>query len=97
MAKLTSTQRKSMPKSKFALVETKRVKNKKTGKMETKEIKRFPINDKAHARNALARIPVAKGLSGSEKKEVKTKAEKKLYGTSSPKKIAAVKKARSKK
>lgn len=97
MAKLTYQERKSMPKSKFALVETKRVKNKKTGKMETKEIKRFPINDKAHARNALARIPVAKGLDSGEKKMIKDKAENKLYGTSNPKKIAAVKKSRSKK
>ena len=68
MAKLTYKQRKALPTSDFAVVQ------KKKGKT----IKRFPINDKAHARNALARLPQAKGLSAKEKSDIRAKADKKL-------------------
>lgn len=68
MAKLTSKQRKSMPEKEFAVVE------KEGGKTR----KRFPINDKAHARNALARLNQAKGLSKMEKTTIKRKAYAKL-------------------
>ncbi len=45
---------------------------------------RFPIPDKAHARNALARLGQAKGLSSAEKAKIRKRAEKKL-GTSAQK------------
>lgn len=76
MAKLTYKARKKLPDSDFAVIEKK--KEKKDGKTSTKEKRRFPINDKAHARNALARLPQAKGLDSTEKTAIKKKAEKVL-------------------
>lgn len=55
MAKLTTAQRKSLPKSDFAL----------PGK------RAYPVNDKSHARNALARV--SQHGSPAEKKEVRAK------------------------
>lgn len=49
MARLSYKQRKSMPKSEFALPGNKNSKN-KAGKGA------YPIQDKAHARNALSRV-----------------------------------------
>jgi hypothetical protein len=37
---------------------------------------RFPMPDKAHARNALARLPQAKGLSSAEKARVRARANR---------------------
>ena len=37
---------------------------------------RFPMPDKAHARNALARLPQAKGLSREERKKIKNRANR---------------------
>ena len=34
---------------------------------------RFPMPDKAHARNALARLPQAKNLTAAERKKIKAK------------------------
>lgn len=82
MAKLTYKKRKALPNKDFAVID----------KKDGKEKRRFPINDKAHARNALARLPQAKGLSSEDKKKIKAKAKKKLYGTSSDKKVKEVKK-----
>lgn len=76
MVKLTYKKRKSLPSSDFAVIQTE--KSKKTGK--SKKVRRFPINDKAHARNALARLPQAKGLDQEEKDAIKKKAKRKLYG-----------------
>jgi hypothetical protein len=42
---------------------------------------RFPMPDKAHARNALARLPLAKGLTAEEKAKVKRRAERILAGS----------------
>lgn len=39
---------------------------------------KFPIPDKKHARNALARINQAKGLSASQKRKVVSRAYRKL-------------------
>jgi hypothetical protein len=39
---------------------------------------RFPMPDKAHARNALQRLPQAKGLSTSEKARIKARAHSML-------------------
>jgi hypothetical protein len=39
---------------------------------------RFPMPDKAHARNALARLPQAKGLTSEQKAKIRTKAERML-------------------
>lgn len=42
---------------------------------------RFPMPDKAHARNALARLPQAKGLSAAEKAKIKARANRILGKT----------------
>ncbi|MCJ2052319.1 hypothetical protein [Methylobacterium sp. J-070] len=65
MAKLTTKDRKELPKKDFALPED----------------KRFPIDDKAHARNAKARSAQsvkAGNLSKADKKKVDAKADKVL-------------------
>ena len=78
MAKLTYAKRKSLPDSDFAVIDKKRVKNKTTGKTQTKKIRRFPINDAAHAKNALARMPQAHGLTTTDKDKIMKKAKKKI-------------------
>jgi hypothetical protein len=55
---------------------------------------RFPMPDKAHARNALARLPQAKGLSAADRKKIKDRAYKMLYGTTDLKRIAEIKRKR---
>ena len=62
-AKLTYQQRQELPDSSFAYV--KEVKGKK--------VRRFPIYDEVHVKNALARLPQAKGLSTAEKAGIKAK------------------------
>ena len=37
---------------------------------------RFPMPDKAHARNALARLGQAKNLTAAERKKIRTRANK---------------------
>lgn len=88
MAKLTYSQRKSLPDSAFAIV--RKVKNKKTGKI--KKDREFPVQDKPHARNALQRLPQAKGLTGSEKKKVTAKADKELGISSKDRRLKDLKK-----
>lgn len=61
-------ERKALKSSSFALIQ----------KKDGKTIRRFPIHDCAHARNALARLPNAKGLSSDERAQVKSKAQAKL-------------------
>ena len=56
---------------------------------------RFPMPDKAHARNALARLPQAKDLSAEDRKKIRDRAYRMLYGTTNPKKIAEIKRKRS--
>jgi hypothetical protein len=63
-----------LPDSAFALIQ--KVKNEQTGK--TTKRRRFPIQDCAHARNALARLPNAKETSDDERAQVKRKADAKL-------------------
>jgi len=48
---------------------------------------RFPIPDAAHARNAMARLSKAKGLTKEEKKKIARKAKKFLGMTPAIKKI----------
>jgi len=82
--KLTTEQRNALPDSDFALIQTDAKGNK---------IRRFPINDEAHVRNALARLPQAKGLSPEEKASTLAKILKKakeLNMTELLKKYAAV-------
>jgi len=69
MAKLSSSKRQSLPKSSFAL----------PGKGEGKSGKgagSYPINDEAHARNALARV--AQHGTPSEQKQVKAAVARKF-------------------
>lgn len=80
MAKLTYSARKKLPLSSFAV----------------KKGRRFPIQDKAHARNALARLSNAKGLSAAQRSAIKSKAYKMLYGTDDERRIDLLKKSRAK-
>jgi hypothetical protein len=66
--KLTTKTRKALKSTSFALIQ----------KKDGKTIRRFPIHDCPHARNALARLPNAKGLSSDERATVKRKAQAKL-------------------
>lgn len=52
---------------------------------------RFPMPDKSHARSALAMLPKAKGLSAEDRKKIKNRAYRMLYGTTNPAKIKKVK------
>jgi len=65
---LSYEEKQDLPDSAFALIQ------KKDGERR----RRFPINDCAHAQNALARLPVAKDLSADERATVKSKAQAKL-------------------
>lgn len=65
--KLTTEQRNALPDSDFALIQER----------DGKKIRRFPINDEAHVRNALARLPQAKDISEEEKKSALAKILKK--------------------
>ena len=51
----------------------------------------FRWPDKSHARSALAMLPKAKGLSAADRKKIRDRAYKMLYGTTDPKKIAGIK------
>lgn len=48
---------------------------------------RFPMPDKAHARNALARLPQAKGLSAAEKAKIRARANRILGRSTKKKKV----------
>lgn len=65
--KLTYKQRKNLKDSDFALVQT----------VDEKKVRRFPIVDESHVRNALARLSQAKGLSEEERESAKKKILKK--------------------
>ena len=66
MAKLTTRGRKSLPKSAFALPSTRSKSGGKGG---------YPIEDKAHARNALARV--AQHGTPAQKVKVRTAVKRK--------------------
>jgi len=65
--KLTTEQRNALPDSDFALIQER----------DGKKIRRFPINDEAHVRNALARLPQAKDITEEERKSALEKILKK--------------------
>jgi len=65
---LTYQRRQELPDSAFALIQ----------KKDGKKVRRFPIHDCAHARNAKARVEMAKGLSPEEKATVIRKADAKI-------------------
>ena len=65
---LTYKEREDLEDSDFALIQ----------KKDGKKIRRFPIYDCAHARNALARLPNAKGLSSEERASIERKAQAKI-------------------
>lgn len=69
MAKLTTTKRKNLPKSDFAIPNKKTMKN-KAGKGA------YPMPDASHARNALARV--SEFGTSAQKKAVKAKVSKKF-------------------
>ena len=56
---------------------------------------RFPMPDKSHARNALAQLPKAKGLSAADRKKIRDRAYRMLYGTTDLNKITKIKRKRS--
>lgn len=68
---LTSDERNSMDDKNFALIQYKPSKRNPGKKI---KVRRFPIGDRAHAANALARLSNAKDLSPEERKQVKRKA-----------------------
>ena len=72
MAVLKAAARKKLPDSAFAggIDKTK-------GKGNAKR-RRFPVNDKAHARAALRLLPRAKGLSSGAKENIRRRAKAKL-------------------
>ncbi|MCW7071870.1 MAG: hypothetical protein OCU12_06065 [Methanophagales archaeon] len=72
---LTYQQRKDLPDSAFALIQYRPSKRDPKKKI---KVRRFPINDCEHARNALARLPNATDLTDEERAQVKRKAQKKL-------------------
>ena len=72
MAKLTYRQRKKLPKSAFA----------------EPDERAYPIEDKAHARNALARV--SQHGSPSEKKEVRAAVHRKYPGIGAGKALGRV-------
>jgi hypothetical protein len=65
--KLTYQEVQNLPDSDFALIQEK----------DGKKVRRFPIPDEAHVRNALARLPQAKDISEEEKKSALAKILKK--------------------
>ena len=65
----------SVRKRTATIIEKRRGKRKKVVKRY-----RFPMPDKTHARNALARLPLAKGLSAAEKAKIRRRAYRILYG-----------------
>lgn len=66
--KLTYERRQELPDSAFALIQ----------KKDGQKVRRFPIHDCVHARNAKARVEMAKGLSPEEKATVIRKADTKI-------------------
>jgi hypothetical protein len=66
-AKLTTEQRNALPDSDFALIQER----------DGKKVRRFPINDEAHVRNALARLPQAKDITEEERTSALAKILKK--------------------
>lgn len=83
--KLTVDERNALPDDDFALIQKR--KNKNTGKIE--KIRRFPIHDISHARNALARLAIAKDISDAEKKRIRRKILNKFPEIESGKKAQA--------
>ena len=65
--KLTPEQRNALPDEDFALIQ----------KKDGKKVRRFPIHDEAHVRNALARLSQAKDISEEEKNSALAKMLKK--------------------
>ena len=61
--KLSYQQRENLSDSDFALIQT----------VDGKKVRRFPIQDEAHRKNAWARLSQAKGLSEAERSEVANK------------------------
>lgn len=66
MAKLTTKQRKNLSDSDYAIV--------KKGK-DGRKVRKYPINNKSHARNALARV--AQDGTAAEKRQVRSAVHKK--------------------
>jgi hypothetical protein len=79
MAKLTAAQRKRLPDSAFAVISQSTVRDKETGKMVSKKIRKFPVMDKGHASAAKAYLHTS-DLTPTQKKAVVKKANKEMYG-----------------
>jgi len=60
---------------------------KRSATVKVKGKAKFPIPDKKHARNALARINQAKGLTASQKRKVVSRAYRKLGTPASKRKV----------
>ena len=80
MAKLTTEKRNELPDKVFGLIQ------KSKDAQGVKEERKFPMDTRARAANAKARLTVAKGISPAEKEKIRNKANEILYGsTEAPK------------
>lgn len=71
MAQLATADINDLPDADFALIEPGGTKD-SSGKTVPRSLRHFPLNDKAHAANALARLPQS-GLSADDKAKARTK------------------------
>ena len=89
MAKLTYAEYSKLPMSSFASKKVISAKEAKDRGISKKNLRKsggklywvqLPIQDKSHARNALARANQAEGLKPKQESAARTKAYEKLYG-----------------
>ncbi len=79
MSKLSYEEKKALPDSVFGLIKDEDVLNEHTGKREKKRVRKYPMPDKAHARDAKARASEeynAGNLTEHEKKQIDAMADK---------------------
>jgi len=79
MSKLSYEEKKALPNSVFGLLKDENVLDEKTGKMLVKRIRKYPMPDKTHARDAKARASEEYhrgNLSLQEKEHIDTMADK---------------------
>ena len=79
MSKLSYEEKKALPDNVFGLIKDEEVVNKKTGETEVKHVRKYPMPDKAHARDAKARASEeynVGNLTAQEKEQIDTMADK---------------------
>ena len=79
MSKLSYEEKKALPDSVFGLIKDEEVVNEKTDDTEAKRLRKYPMPDKAHARDAKARASEEYNLgnlTGQEKEQIDAMADK---------------------